>query len=166
LLHELVPSGADVVVLLNPESPIAVTALKDMEEAASAIGQNLTVLHASTKEDINAAFKAMAKKQAPALVIVTDALFTGRRVQLVTLAARHAVPAIYTSREFAEVGGLMTYGVNLADGRACAGGRAAAQRRRCPERARSAPAQGTDHGVAAPRRCGEEENMKRVIGLT
>ena len=115
LLHELVPAGADLIVLLNPKSPIAVTALKDTEEAASAIGQNLTVLHASTKEDINVAFKAMAKKRAPALVIVSDPLFTSRRVQLATLAARYAVPAIYTSREFAKVGGLMAYGVNLAD---------------------------------------------------
>ena len=114
LLRDLMAGGADIFVLLNPKSPIADAALKDM--AAAAVGQQLSVLHASNaQEEINAAFPAMAQKRAPALVIIPDALFTGRRVQLATLAARHAIPAIYTSREFAEVGGLMSYGTNLAD---------------------------------------------------
>ena len=63
----------------------------------------------------DAAFTTMAQKRVPAFLIIADPLFTSRRVQLVTLAARHAIPAIYTSREFAEVGGLMSYGVNLPD---------------------------------------------------
>jgi putative tryptophan/tyrosine transport system substrate-binding protein len=113
LLRDLMAGGADIFVLLNPKSPIADAALKDM--AAAAVGQQLSVLHASNAQEINAAFPAMAQKRAPALVIIPDALFTGRRVQLATLAARHAIPAIYTSREFAEVGGLMSYGTNLAD---------------------------------------------------
>jgi ABC-type uncharacterized transport system substrate-binding protein len=112
LLRDLMAGGADIFVL-NPKSPIADAALKDM--AAAAVGQQLSVLHASNAQEINAAFPAMAQKRAPALVIIPDALFTGRRVQLATLAARHAIPAIYTSREFAEVGGLMSYGTNLAD---------------------------------------------------
>jgi putative ABC transport system substrate-binding protein len=115
ILRELMPSGADVVVLVNPTSPVTDSALRDMQAAASAVGQQLSVLHASDNQEINAAFLAMAQKHAPALVIVTDPLFTSRRVQLVTLASRHAVPAIYTSREFAEVGGLMSYGTNLPD---------------------------------------------------
>jgi putative tryptophan/tyrosine transport system substrate-binding protein len=115
LLRELMPGGADVVVLVNPQSPVAEYALKDMQAAADAVGQQLSVLHASNNQEINAAFPAMVQKRAPALVIIPDALFTGRRVQLATLAARHAIPAIYSSREFAEVGGLMSYGANLAD---------------------------------------------------
>ena len=115
LLRELMPGGADVVVLVNPQSPVAESALKDMQAAADAVGQQLSVLHASNNPEINAAFPSMVQKRAPALVIIPDALFTGRRVQLATLAARYAVPAIYSSREFAEVGGLMSYGTNLAD---------------------------------------------------
>jgi putative tryptophan/tyrosine transport system substrate-binding protein len=81
----------------------------------AASGSGFQCLHASNNQEINAAFLAMVQMHAPALVIVTDPLFTSRRVQLVTLAARHAIPAIYTSREFPEVGGLMSYGTNLPD---------------------------------------------------
>jgi len=115
LLLELMPSVTDVVVLANPRSPISDSALKDMQAAASAAGKPLSVLHASNGQEINAAFPAMVQKRSPALVIIPSALFVSRRVQLATLAARHAIPAIYTSREFAEVGGLMSYGTNLAD---------------------------------------------------
>jgi len=115
LLRELMPPGADVVVLANPKSPPTEYAVQDMQAAASAVGQQLSVLHASSNQEINAAFVAMVQRRAPALMIVPDPLFTSRRVQLVTLAARHAIPAIYTSREFAEVGGLMSYGTNLPD---------------------------------------------------
>jgi putative tryptophan/tyrosine transport system substrate-binding protein len=115
LLRELMPGGADVVVLANPKSAPTDYALQDMQAAAAAIGQRLSVLRASNNQEIGAAFLAMVQRRAPALVIVTDPLFTSRRVQLVTLAARHAIPAIYTSREFPEVGGLMSYGTNLPD---------------------------------------------------
>ena len=115
LLLELMPDGADIVVLANPASPIADPALKDMQAAASAAGKPLSVLHASNSQEINAAFPAIAQKRSPALVIIPSALFVSRRVQLATLAARHGIPVIYTSREFAEVGGLMSYGTNLAD---------------------------------------------------
>ena len=86
-----------------------------MQTAASAVGQQISVLHVSNKDEINAAFPVMAQKPAPALLIITDALFTGRRVQLAITAARYGIPAIYTSREFAEAGGLMSYGANLPD---------------------------------------------------
>jgi putative tryptophan/tyrosine transport system substrate-binding protein len=113
LLRELMPAGADVVVLVNAKSPITDTALTDLQAAASAVGQQLSVLHASNNQEIYAAFPAMAQRRNPALMIVTDPLFTSRRVQLATLATRYAIPAIYTSREFAEVGGLMSYGTDL-----------------------------------------------------
>jgi putative tryptophan/tyrosine transport system substrate-binding protein len=113
LLRELMPAGADVVVLVNPKSPITDTALTDLQAAAAAVGQQLSVLNASNNQEIYAAFPAMAQRRNPALMIVTDPLFTSRRVQLATLATRYAIPAIYTSREFAEVGGLMSYGTDL-----------------------------------------------------
>jgi putative tryptophan/tyrosine transport system substrate-binding protein len=113
LLRDLLPGGADIFVLVNPKTNIADAALQDL--VAAAVGQQLSVLHASNAQEINAAFSSMAQKRGRALVIIPDALFTGRRVQLATLAARHAIPTIYTSREFAEVGGLMSYGTNLAD---------------------------------------------------
>jgi putative ABC transport system substrate-binding protein len=115
LLRDMMPGGADVVVLANPKSPPTDYALQDMQAAAAAVGQPLSVLYASNSQEINAAFLAMVQRHSPALVIVTDPLFTERRVQLVTLAARHAIPAIYTSREFSEVGGLMSYGTNLPE---------------------------------------------------
>jgi putative tryptophan/tyrosine transport system substrate-binding protein len=113
LLRELMPAGIDVVVLVNPTSPITDSALKDLQPAADAVGQQLSVLHANNNQEIYAAFPAMAQRRTPALLIVTDPLFTSRRVQLVTLATRYAIPAIYTSREFTEVGGLMSYGTDL-----------------------------------------------------
>jgi len=114
LLFELMPSAADVVALVNPKAPIADSALKDMQAAATAAGKVLSALHASNSQEINTAFRVLAQKRAPA-VMIPDAMFVSRRVQLATLAARHAIPVIYTSREYAEVGGLMSYGTNLAD---------------------------------------------------
>jgi len=115
LLRELMPSVSDIVVLVNPNSAVADAAVKDIQEAASATGQQTSVLHVGNNQEINAAFPIIAQKRVPALLIITDVLFTSRRVQLVTLAARYAIPAIYPSREFTEVGGLMSYGANLAD---------------------------------------------------
>jgi putative tryptophan/tyrosine transport system substrate-binding protein len=113
LLRELMPAGADVFVLANPKSPVTESALQDMQAVASAVRQKFSILHASNNQEIYAAFPAMAQSGAPALIIITDPLFTSRRVQLVTLAARYAIPAIYTSREFADIGGLMSYGTDL-----------------------------------------------------
>jgi putative ABC transport system substrate-binding protein len=115
LLSELMPDRADIVVLVNPKSPIADAAIKDMQEAAAVAGQQISVLHVSNNQEIYAAFPVIAQKRAPALLIITDVLFTSRRVQLVTLATRYAIPAIYTSREFTEIGGLMSYGANLSE---------------------------------------------------
>jgi putative ABC transport system substrate-binding protein len=115
LLRELIPGDADVIVLANPRNAATDLAVRDMQIAVSTIGQQITVLNASDSREIDTAFTTMVQKRAPALLIIADALFTSRRVQLVTLATRHAIPAIYTSREFAEVGGLMSYGANLRD---------------------------------------------------
>jgi putative tryptophan/tyrosine transport system substrate-binding protein len=79
------------------------------------MGQQLEIIAAATTRDISPAFSEAVRKQADALLIHADPMFTNRRVQLATLAARYAIPAIYSSREFAEVGGLMSYGANLAD---------------------------------------------------
>ena len=115
LLRELIPGDADVIVLGNPRNAATDLAVRDMQIAVSTIGQQITVLNASDSREIDTAFTTMVQKRAPALLIIADALFTSRRFQLVTLATRHAIPAIYTSREFAEVGGLMSYGANLRD---------------------------------------------------
>ena len=86
-----------------------------MQAAAAAIGRQIEVVNAGTDREIDAAFATLVQKRADALLVSSDALFVTRRVQLVALAARHAVPAIYSWREFAEAGGLMSYGSDLAD---------------------------------------------------
>ena len=89
--------------------------MRDIQEAALANGRRLAVLKASTEREIDAALAALAPLQAGALVVPSDPFFNGRREQLVGLAARHAVPAIYEWREFADAGGLMSYGPSLTD---------------------------------------------------
>jgi putative tryptophan/tyrosine transport system substrate-binding protein len=116
LLHELVPKAARVGVLVNPaNASITEATLRDIPEAARAIGLQLQVLNASTSREIDAAFATLVRERADALFVTTDALFISRRVQLATLAARHAVPATYSSREVVEVGGLMSYGTDILD---------------------------------------------------
>ncbi len=115
LLRELVPGNVDVVVLVNPRNAVAHAAVEDIQTTATAAGLQITVVQASDSREIDAAFPAMAQKPKPVFLIIADPLFTSRRVQLVALAARHSIPAVYTSREFAEVGGLMSYGANISE---------------------------------------------------
>jgi putative ABC transport system substrate-binding protein len=116
LLHELLPGAARFALLVNPDNPgITEAFVTEAQTAASAIGRQIEVVTASTNDDIDRAFATVVNKRADAFLVSTDALFVTRRVQLVTLAARHAVPAMYFRREFAEAGGLMSYGSNLAD---------------------------------------------------
>src|SRR5262249_393251 len=115
LLLELIPSATDVVVLANPADPFTDSAVKGLQAAAAPMGKPLSVLQFRTSQEMNSAFPVIAQKRNPVLVVVPSALFTGRRVQLATLAARYAIPVIYPSREYAEVGGLMSYGTNLSD---------------------------------------------------
>jgi putative ABC transport system substrate-binding protein len=115
LLHELLPKAECFAVLVNPRNALAGPVTTDAKTAASAIGRSIEVLAVSSSSDIDAAFASVAQKRADALLVSPDILFITRRVQLITLAARHAVPAIYFQREFVEAGGLMSYGSSVVD---------------------------------------------------
>jgi putative ABC transport system substrate-binding protein len=113
LLYELVPQAVLIALLVNPNNPNAERMISDVREAARTKGVQLGILKAGTESEIDAAFETLVQLQAGALVVGTDPLFVSRREQLVALAARHAVPAIYEFREFAAAGGLISYGANL-----------------------------------------------------
>jgi ABC-type uncharacterized transport system substrate-binding protein len=116
LLHELLPGAARFAVLVNPTNPaVAEPFVKEVQEAAAAIGRQIEFFITSTNSDIDAAFASLVQKRADAFLYSPDPLFNNRRIQIVTLAARHAVPAIYTLREYAKAGGLMSYGPSNAD---------------------------------------------------
>jgi ABC-type uncharacterized transport system substrate-binding protein len=116
LLHELVPTATRVSVLVNPSSPLNVEAtLREVGVAARAIGLQTQILNASTIREINAAFATFVRERADAVFVGIDPFFNSRRTQLVHLATRHALPASYPARDFAEAGGLMSYGANIAD---------------------------------------------------
>ena len=115
LLHELLPNATRFAVLLNPENPATASLGRDAQAAASATGQHVEVLNASTIAEIDGAFAALVENRVQGLLVTTDTLFADRRVQLIILSARHAIPAIYPFRENAEAGGLMSYGPNLTD---------------------------------------------------
>jgi putative tryptophan/tyrosine transport system substrate-binding protein len=115
LLHDLVPQATVIGVLLNPDNASAETQLRELEEAARALGLPLHVANASSERDFDSAFASFVQHGAGALVVGTDAFFASRRELLVALAARNAVPAIYFSREVAETGGLMSYGASITD---------------------------------------------------
>ena len=101
--------------LINPIFPTAESPLSDTQEAARAIGVQLHVLRASIDHEIDTAFESVAQQGISALAVAADPFFNTRRDKLVALAARHAVPTIYQSREYPAVGGLMSYGIDLAD---------------------------------------------------
>jgi putative tryptophan/tyrosine transport system substrate-binding protein len=116
LLRQLMPKAVRVAVLVNPaNATIAETTLRGVQEAAGSIGLQIHVLNATTIAEIDAAFATLARERADALFAAGDAFFTSRRVQFATLAADNRIPAAYTQREFVEVGGLMSYGTDLAD---------------------------------------------------
>ena len=115
LLHQLLHRDARFAVLVNPSNPQSQSVMTDVQAAASAMGQQLEILTAPTNRDISPAFSDAVQKRADALLISADPLFTNRPVQLATLAARHAMPTIYALREFAEAGGLMSYGSDFTD---------------------------------------------------
>jgi len=116
LLRELVPGAALIAVLVNPNSPNIETQLKDLQEAARGVGQQIHILHGSSERELDTAFATLTQLRAGALLIGSDPFFNSRRDELVALAARYAIPAIYEWREFAAAGGLMSYGTNLAEG--------------------------------------------------
>jgi ABC-type uncharacterized transport system substrate-binding protein len=115
LLRELVPRAGVIAVLLNPTNPDADLQRRDVQAAATAIGQQLRIFNASTESDFDAAFASLVQQRADALLVGNDVFFTNRREQIVALAARHAVPTIYAFRSFAESGGLMSYSTSLVE---------------------------------------------------
>ena len=115
LLREMVPGAARIAVLVNPANTTTETALSDAAAAARVMGLQIQVLNASTSREIDAAFATFVRERPDAVFVGLDVFFISRRAQLVNLASRHALPASYPLREFAEVGGLMSYGTNIAD---------------------------------------------------
>jgi ABC-type uncharacterized transport system substrate-binding protein len=116
LLHELVPKAVRIAVLVNPaNAPTAEAALREIPEAARALGLQVQVLNASTSREIEAAFAAIVRDRADALFVAADAFLVSRRVQFATLAMRHAIPMAHATRETVEAGGLMSYGTDNAD---------------------------------------------------
>jgi putative ABC transport system substrate-binding protein len=115
LLRELLPSATQFAVLVNPDNPIATdTTITELQQAASSIGVKVEVFRASKNDEIEKAFATISQMRFDALLVSTGQLFSNR-IEFAALAARYAVPAIYYDREFAEVGGLMSYGSSLAD---------------------------------------------------
>ena len=116
LLHDLVPKAVRIAVLINPaNASTAEATLRDMPEAARAIGLQIVVLNASTGREIEAAFATLVRDRVDALFVGADAFFNSRRVQLANMAARHAIPTAFAVREYVDAGGLMSYGTSLAD---------------------------------------------------
>ena len=114
LLSELVPQARVIALLVNQNSPSAERLIGDVQEAARAKGVQLPILRASTESEIDAAFASLIELHAGGLVVAADPFLSNRREQLVALAARHAVPAIYVERQGVEAGGLISYGMSFA----------------------------------------------------
>jgi ABC-type uncharacterized transport system substrate-binding protein/transposase len=115
LLHELAPGAAHVVALVDPNYALAEAIIKDLQEARATLGLQVEILYAGTAREIDAAFTTMVQKRADALLVTASPFFTNRRVRIVTLVTRHALPVLYDIREFAEAGGLMSYGPSFRD---------------------------------------------------
>jgi putative ABC transport system substrate-binding protein len=115
LLRELSAKSETIGVLVNPQNPSTDLDTKDVQEAADALGLRLIVIKAGTESDFEPAFAGLAREQADALLVAADAFFASHREQIVPLAQRHAIPTIYDRREYAAVGGLISYGASLTD---------------------------------------------------
>jgi putative tryptophan/tyrosine transport system substrate-binding protein len=115
LLHELVPNAAVIALLVNPKLPETARMEGEGREAARTLGQQLLVLNASTPSEIDAAFATMRQQRVAAVLVGADPFLSSRRQQIVALAARDAIPDMYTNREYVEDGGLMSYGNDTAD---------------------------------------------------
>jgi ABC-type uncharacterized transport system substrate-binding protein len=116
LLHELLPRAVRVAVLVNPaDAANTAPTLRDVEAAARAIGLQVQVLNASTSREINAAFENVGRDRPDALLVGANTFLNARRIQVVQLAAFHRLPVVYPTRDFVEVGGLMSYGTNVMD---------------------------------------------------
>jgi len=115
LLREIAPGVTDIGLLINPAGTLAETQIKDMKAAVQGFGQRLHVANVSSQGEFDAAFTAIGQLKVGALVVGTDPIFAGSRGQLIALAARYKIPAIYNIREYAKAGGLMSYGGSLTD---------------------------------------------------
>jgi putative ABC transport system substrate-binding protein len=115
ILRELAPGANHFVALVNPNTVFTDAVVKDLQASASALGLPIEILRAGTGREIDAAFATLVQKPGGALLVGPDAVFVNRRAQIVTLVARHALPAIYFASEFAEIGGLISYGPNLVN---------------------------------------------------
>ena len=115
IVRELLPQAPTIAVLVNPTFPPAEMQSREIEEAARTIGMHTQVFHASTVSEIETAFPIIAQQQMSALIVATDPFFVSRRDDLIALAARHKLPTIYGFRDVAVAGGLMSYGIDLAD---------------------------------------------------
>jgi ABC-type uncharacterized transport system substrate-binding protein len=122
LLRELVPSATVIGFLINPGNPTSESQTRDVQAAARALGVEPLILNASSERNIDAAFASFVQQRANAVIVGADSFFASRRDQLVGLAARHALPASYYLRDFADIGGLMSYGPSQTDAYRLAGG--------------------------------------------
>jgi putative tryptophan/tyrosine transport system substrate-binding protein len=116
ILRELVPRAARVAVLVNPAyAAQSETALSELQPAARSMGLQMKILNADTRQEIDGAFAIMGRERPDALFVSSDTFFTSRLVQLVSLAIRYAIPTAFPNREYAEIGGLMSYGTSISD---------------------------------------------------
>jgi len=115
LMHELVPGASLVALLVNPNNPQAEAQHEDVEAAVQKLGQQLVILKAGKDTEIDSAIAGLAERKVGALLVSADPLFLSRREKLVALVARYAIPSIYEWRQFADAGGLMSYGIDLVD---------------------------------------------------
>jgi ABC-type uncharacterized transport system substrate-binding protein len=115
LLRDLLPQAKAIVTLTDPSTPNNAIRLREVQQAASALGFDVHIVDASNESQLEAAFVTIAQRRPDALVVVPTAFFTGQRKRIVDLAARHSIPTLYGFRDFPEIGGLMSYGASLAD---------------------------------------------------
>ena len=115
LLRELAPRATRFVALVNPDDPFTDAVVKDLQASAASLGLPVEILHARTGREIDAAFATLVQKPDIALLVGPGVFFFQRRAQIVTLAERHALPAIYGAREFSDIGGLISYAPNIVD---------------------------------------------------
>jgi putative ABC transport system substrate-binding protein len=116
LLREVLPNANVIAAIVNPTFPSANSQTKELQTAANKLGQRIQIVNASSEHDLDAAFASMKELQVSAVLVGADPFFNSRRDQIVSLAARYAIPAVYEQRAFTAAGGLMSYGTNLAEG--------------------------------------------------
>jgi putative ABC transport system substrate-binding protein len=115
LLRDIIPQGGPVAALVNPSFPTVDIQTAELRSAAKALGQDIQIVNATNEQELDAAFASMAQSRINALLVGADPFFASRRDQIVSLASRHAIPAVYEQRAFTTAGGLMSYGTNITD---------------------------------------------------